>query len=310
LNRCPALSIVTSVYRTAQFLEPFATRLDAAANACGLADYEMIFVVDGSPDGALATLRELKAANPRVRVIELSRNFGHHAALWCGIEEADGKLVFLADSDLETPPEILVELHCALSNVETDVAFACRRERVEAWLGRSTSKIFWRVFSALADVRIHPNALTERLMRRRYVEALLRLGDRSLFLGGMMQWVGFCQVAVPVTRTQRAGPPSYSFARRAALAFDALTSFSTTPLKMLFAAGTGLAAVAVLAAMSLVAVKLAHPEFIMAGFTALAVLILFSLGLILAAIGLVGLYLGKVFLQTKMRPVYIVREEF
>jgi putative glycosyltransferase len=310
MNRCPALSIVTSVYRTAQFLEPLAARLDAAANACGLQDYEMIFVVDGSPDCAIAALLTLKAANPRIRVIELSRNFGHHAALWCGIEEADGKLVFLTDSDLETPPEVLIELHAAVSDAGTDVAFACQRERREAWPRRFTSQIFWRVFGALADVRIHPNALTERLMRRRYVEALLRLGDRSLFLGGMMEWVGFCQVAVPATRTRRAGPPSYSFARRAALAFDALTSFSTTPMKMLFATGTGLAVVAVLAAISLIVVKIAHPEFIMAGFTALAVLILFSLGSILAAIGLVGLYLGKVFLQTKMRPVYIVREEF
>jgi putative glycosyltransferase len=304
------VSIVTSVYGTAQFLEQFIARMHAAANSCGLSDYEMLFVVDGSPDHAIPLLRKLKAANSRLRIIELSRNFGHHAALLCGLEHARGDLIMLADSDLETPPEILCDLYAALADAEVDVAFAYRRERREAWLRRLASRLFWRVFNALADVRIHPSPLTERLMRRRYVEALLRLGDRSLFLAGMMQWVGFRQAPVPAAPTPRPGSPSYSWARRAALAFDALTSFSAVPMKLLFAAGTILAAVATVAAAVLIALKIARPGFVMHGFTAAAVLVLLSLGSILAAIGLLGLYLGKVFLQTKARPVYIVRDEF
>lgn len=297
------LSIVTSVYKTAQFLDEFERRASAAARDCGLDDYEILFIIDGSPDDAAGRLRGIKARNPRVRVVELSRNFGHHPALWCGLERAQGDLVFLTDSDLETAPEVLGELLAAMG--ENDAVFACRAEQ-QRW----SSRLFWRIFRALAEVPVAANMLTERLMRRHYVDALLRMNDRTLFLGGVMAWIGFRQMAVPVQRTRRSGPPSYRWWQRFALAFDALTSFSVAPLKILFAAGTALAAVSLIAGLALVVVKLANPAYIVQGFTALAVLLLFSVGSILGAIGLVGLYLGKAFLQTKARPVYIVREEF
>jgi putative glycosyltransferase len=263
----------------------------------------MIFVIDGSPDDAATRLRAIKARNPRVRVVNLSRNFGHHPALWCGLQRAKGELIFLADSDLETAPEVLSELLTALG--ENDAAFACRVAQ-ERW----TSRLFWRMFRAMAEVPIAANMLTERLMRRPYVDALLQMNDRTLFLGGMMAWIGFRQIAVPVKRTRRIGPPSYRRWQRCALAFDALTSFSVAPLKALFAAGVALAALSLTAGAALIAVKLVNPSYIVQGFTALAVLLLFSVGSILGAIGLVGLYLGKAFLQTKSRPLYIVREEF
>ena len=161
----------------------------------------------------------------------------------------------------------------------------------------------------MAHVDIHPNLLTERLMTRRYVDALLRMGDRGLFLGAMMHWIGFKQIAAPVGRTRRLGPSSYPWKSRAALAFDAVTSFSTAPLTFVFAAGSSTALLSLVAAAVLISIKLTNPAFIVHGFTAIAVLILFSLGLILAAMGLIGLYLGKVFLQTKQRPIYVIREE-
>jgi putative glycosyltransferase len=304
------LSVVTSVYRTAQFLEAFATRVDKAAQACGLPEYEMIFVVDGSPDDAIAVLQRLKLRYPAIRIVELSRNFGHHPALWCGLEQARGDLIFLADSDLETPPEVLIDLHTAMANSDSDVAFAWQREHVGSWPVRLTSQAFWWVFSVLAEVRMHPGVMTERLMRRNYLDALLRMDERTLFLAGMMQWVGFRQTPVPAKRTPRNGSPSYSWLQRATLAFDAITSFSVVPMKALFLAGAALAAIAMLGALSLVTLKLVHPHLVLPGFTALAVLLLFMLGSILAAIGIVGLYLGKVFLQTKHRPLYVVRREF
>jgi putative glycosyltransferase len=303
------LSVITTVYRTSQFLESFVSRVDKAARTCGLIDYEMIFVVDGSPDDAIAVLRQLKLRYPAIRAIELSRNFGHHPALWCGLEQARGDLIFLADSDLETPPEILIELHAAMENGDSDVAFAWQRERIGSWMHRWTSQVFWRVFGALAEVRMHPGVLTERLMRRSYLDALLSMNERTLFLAGMMEWVGFRQIPVAATRTPRTGSPSYSWLQRATLAFEAITSFSVVPMKALFIAGAGLAAIAMLSALILAALKLANPGLIVQGFTALAVLLLFSLGSILAAIGIVGLYLGKVFLQTKNRPIYVIRRE-
>jgi putative glycosyltransferase len=303
------LSVVTSVYRTAQFLDSFAERVDHAARACGLADYEIIFVVDGSPDDAIAVLQRLKLRYPIIRVIELSRNFGHHPALWCGLEQSRGDLIFLADSDLETPPEVLIDLHTAMAASDADVTFAWQRDHVGSWPVRITSRAFWWVFSVLAEVRMHPGVMTERLMRRNYLDALLTMDERTLFLAGMMQWIGFRQTPVPATRTPRSGPPSYSWLQRATLAFDAITSFSVVPMKALFLAGAALAAIAMFAALSLITLKLAHPALVLPGFTALAVLLLFMLGSILAAIGIVGLYLGKVFLQTKHRPLYVVRRE-
>jgi putative glycosyltransferase len=303
------LSVVTSVYRTGQFLDAFVQRVDLAVRQCGITDVEMIFVIDGSPDDAIAKLRELKIRYPVIRIIELSRNFGHHAALWCGLEHAKGDMIFLADSDLETPPEIFRELHAALADPPIDVAFTCRPQREDPLIRRVASTLFWKLFGLLADVEIPRNILTECLMRRRYLDALLTLGDRNLFLAGMMQWVGFRKVAVPVSRTRREGPSSYSFAQRVGLAFDALTSFSTVPMNLLFVVGLGIAALAVTAAGGLMVIKLCRPATIVPGFTAVATLILFSLGVIVCAIGLVGLYLGKVFLQAKGRPRYIARLE-
>ena len=303
------LSVVTSVYRTAQFLEAFVSRVDATARDCGLNEYELIFVVDGSPDDAISVLSRLKAHYPTIRVIELSRNFGHHPALWCGLEQARGDLIFLIDSDLETPPEILADLHAALLDGSADVAFAWQAQRKGNWLRRATSQAFWWLFGTLAEVRVHPGALTERLMQRPFVDALLSMNERTLFLAGMMEWVGFRQVPVAASRTIRAGAPSYSWARRVSLALDAISSFSTVPMKALFLVGIGLSALAMFAGLFIGALKLAYPSAILPGFTALAVLLLFSLGSILAAIGLVGLYLGKVFLQTKNRPLYVIRRE-
>ena len=161
------LSVVTSVYRTAQFLDAFAQRVDSAVRQCGIADVEMIFVIDGSPDDAIAKLRDLKVRYPVIRIVELSRNFGHHSALWCGLEHATGDMIFLADSDLETPPEIFRDLHAALMDPQMDVAFTSRPEREDPVLRRWASMLFWKLFGLLADVEIPRNILTECLMRRR-----------------------------------------------------------------------------------------------------------------------------------------------
>ena len=213
------------------------------------------------------------------------------------------------DKSLMQALEVLLDLHATMADGETDVAFAWQRERAGSRLRRWTSQTFWRMFSALGEVQVHPGVLTERLMKRRYVDALLEMNEGTLFLAGMMAWVGFRQTPVAAIRTQRVGPPSYSWPRRASLAFDAITSFSIVPMKLLFMTGAGIAAAAMLGALLLVALKLTDPEFVVQGFTALAVLLLFSLGTILAAIGMVGLYLGKVFLQTKHRPLYVIRRE-
>jgi putative glycosyltransferase len=304
------LSIVSSVYRTAAFLDRFHAECQAALDALGVADYEIILTIDGSPDDWRPTAERLKERDPRVRVIELSRNFGHHAALWCGLEHARGDLVFLIDSDLEVAPAVLIEFAAALAaDPDLDVVYACQArrggKRESAILGRG----FWAAFRLLSPVEVPANVLTERLMRRGYVDALLRLGDRNLFLAGMMHWAGFRQLGVVTAKRTREGPASYSLARRLALAIDAVTSFSDRPMHFLFAFGVLVAGGSFLAALWLVGLKLFDPGYVVHGYASIAVLILFSLGVTTGSIGLIGIYIGKIFVQTRGRPIYVVKRE-
>ena len=303
------LSVVTSVYSTARFMPEFVARVDAAARDSGLADHEIIAVIDGSPDDAVAVLQTLKGRFPHLRAIELSRNFGHHPALWCGLHEARGELVFLADSDLETPPELLGDLHVALAG-GADLAIGIQAGRPGPGARRLASAAFWRVFNACAGTVIRPGLVTERLLSRQFVDALLCLPDRTLFLTGMMDWLGFVSVTVPVQRGTRPGRPSYSTLRRVLLSVDAVTSFSVVPLRLMVLSGAVLTGLAVAAALMLSIVKLADPTAIVSGFTALAVLLLGMWGTLLAALGVLGLYVGNIFTQTKNRPLYVVRREF
>lgn len=304
------ISIVSSVYQTAGFLERFHAECRAALEQIGIADYEIILTVDGSPDDWKPVAARLKQADERVRVIELSRNFGHHAALWCGLEHARGDLVFLIDSDLEVAPAILVEFAKALAtDPDLDVVYACQDSRGGKLQSAILGRWFWAAFRLLSSVDIPANVLTERLMRRGYVDALLRLGDRNLFLAGMMHWAGFRQLGLVTVKRTREGPASYSFARRLLLSIDAITSFSEKPMYLLFTFGCLVAGASFLFALALAGFKMFAPGYVVKGYTSIAVLILFSLGVITGSIGLIGIYIGKIFVQTRGRPIYVVKRE-
>jgi putative glycosyltransferase len=243
-----------------------------------------------------------------VKVIELSRNFGHHAAIWCGLEHAKGELVFLIDSDLEVAPAILTEFNACLSrDPDVDVAYAYQEKRGGNLQTLAFGRLFWILFRHLSSVEIPPDVLTERLMRRTYVDALLRLGDRNLFLGGMMAWAGFRQVGVPTLKQTREGQASYSFARRLSLLVDAITSFSDLPMRYLFSFGSLISGVSFIVALLLILRKIINPEYVLQGFTFMAVLLLFTLGAMIGSIGLIGIYIGRIFVQTRARPIYIIK---
>lgn len=263
--------------------------------------------VDGSPDDWRAAVSAIKVRDARVTVIELSRNFGHHAAMWCSLEHSTGDLVFMIDSDLEVAPAILSDLNGKLqADPDLDVAFAYQSERGGNLQTALFGRVFWGIFRVLSSVDIPPNVLTERLMRRAYVDALLRLGDRNLFLAGMMYWAGFKQVGVPTVKRPRTGS-SYSLMRRLLLATEAITSFSNVPMQLLFAFGFLVAGASLLGAVLLIVRKILNPNTVLQGFTFLSVLLILSLGVITGSIGLLGIYIGKIFVQTRGRPVYVVK---
>lgn len=303
----PALSIVSTMYRSRVFLETFLAECLSAVHAAGCEDFEIVLVNDGSPDDSLAYVLQRRDSIPQLVVIDLSRNFGHHHAVQAGLRFARGEQVFLIDCDLEVRPGTLRTFITKQQETEADVVYGYQEARKGGWFEQISGAIFWKGINALSDVKIPENVLTERIMSRRYVDALLQLGDYNLFLGGMMSWTGFLQIGIPVAKTQREGRSSYTLRRRLQLMINAVSSFSSKPLTWLFNVGMLITLISFSYVGYLVFRKFAFGDALL-GFTSMMGLVAMSLGITTTALGLVGIYLGKVFNQVQNRPTYIVKD--
>jgi putative glycosyltransferase len=304
----PMLSIVTSVYRSERFVSTFIDEMVAAIGEAGVADYEMIFVNDGSPDGSMQRLIQARLENPRIKIVDLSRNFGHHKAVLAGLSYGKGSRVFVIDCDLEVRPGILPTFLDTLEATGADVVYGVQEKRKGALVERVGGSLFWRLYNILSETKIPENVLSERLMTRRYVDALLSLGDRNVFLGGMLYWAGFRQVGVIVEKKQREGASTYSFRKRFSLLLEAVTSFSTVPLKLVLATGLVVTMMAMAVGFALLVRKLVHPESVLEGFTSLMLVTIGMAGIVITMLGVVGLYIARIYTQTQDRPLFIVRE--
>jgi putative glycosyltransferase len=301
------LSIVSTLYRSSPFLPQFVAQCVAAAKTVGLPRFELILVNDGSPDDSLEVALELKRETREIVVVDLTRNFGHHYAAHAGLSVACGELVFLIDSDLEVSPYVLVDFHRELQRGAWDVVFGYQERRKGDRFERLSGALFWRAFNFASGTRVPTNVLTERLMRRRYVSWLLELGDRNLFMAGMMYWTGGKQQGIPVSKLSRGGSSTYNVARKLDLMVEAITSFSAAPLRWIFYAGALTAAASALFLLNLLTLKLLAPDRLAAGWPSLIGAIAFGVGLTNASIGLVGVYLSKVYAQVQGRPRYLIR---
>ena len=308
-SRCH-LSIVTCVYKSYPFLERFIELSMEALGAIGCSSFELIFVVDGSPDASLDFLLQKKKQIPQIVIIEFSRNFGHHYAAHAGLQYAKGDFVFLIDCDLEVSPLALINFYATATQEQCDVVYGYQDERKGGWFERWSGHLFWRMFNALSDTHVPLNIVTERVLSRRYVENLLKLGDRNLFLVGMMHWVGFKQVGQPVIKIQRRGASTYTLRKRFSLLVDAVTSFSAVPLRLLFYSGIFITAGALLFTVYLVINKIRYPDTVLLGFTSITVITLLSLGIVISSIGIVGIYLSKIFRQVQDRPLFVVKNVY
>lgn len=303
----PQLSIVTMVYKSLPFLEQFIAQSSAAArNVCG-DDYELVFVVDGSPDKSLEFLRDRQTNDPRIVIVDLSRNFGHHQAAWCGLHVARGERVFIIDCDLEVSPSVLEVFAERMQATRADVVYGYQEARAGTAARKTLGELFWRVFNWLSPTAVPRNICTERLMTRRYLEALLTMGDRNLFLAGMYFWVGFEQIGVPLQRKQREGKTSYNFFRRAQLMVRAISAFSSFPLQASFWIGLVIALSCMAYGSVLVIRRLLNPESVLSGFTTLSLLTSMSAGMIMMSLGVIGLYISRIYNQTQNRPVFLIR---
>lgn len=299
------ISVVTTLYKSSGWIREFYSRTVAAVESIAGNDYEIIMVNDGSPDDVLDIVVEIARSNARVTVVDLSRNFGHHKAIMAGLQHSSGENVFLIDCDLEEAPELLIDFEREKNQKELDVVYGVQTARKGGVIERVGGAIFYAGFNRLSGVELPRNILTARLMSRAYVKALLLHDERDLFLGGIMQLTGFRQLAMPVVKTAR-GETSYTLGRRLSLLLSAVTSFSAKPLHFIFFIGVGIFFVAMLCALFLL-IESAIGGNYLTGWTSLILSIWVLGGLSLASIGVVGIYLSKVFVEVKARPNTIVR---
>lgn len=301
------LSIVATLYRSALHLREFYARIKAVAEKI-TSDYEIILVNDGSPDNSQEIAEAICAGDPRVGVIELSRNFGHHKAMMTGLEHAQGELVFLIDSDLEEEPELLLRFWQAYQSSDADVIYGVQKERRGGWWERWTGRVYYRLLNWLSSDAIPTNVLTVRLMNRRYVRSLVRHREREICISGLWVITGFRQVPLPVAKLSR-NRTTYSLTRKLAIIVNHLTAFSNRPLIFIFYLGCFMLTFSSMAGLYLIVRRLFFQR-LLDGWPSLMVSLWFLGGLTVFCLGVIGIYLSKMFLETKQRPYTIVRAKY
>ncbi len=299
------LSVVATLYRSGRTLDAFYARVSPAAAAL-TDDYELVLVNDGSPDDSLDVALRLLARDARVRVVDLARNFGHHKAMMTGLAHARGALVFLIDSDLEEEPELLGAFHETMRASGADVVYGVQAARRGGLFERISGWVFFKLFNVLSDVPIPVNVVTVRLMTQRYVQALVSHRERETMIAGLWALTGFAQVPVPITKGQNSGS-SYSLSDKIAVLVNSVTSFSDRPLVLIFYLGMVIGLASSTAAAYLVVQRLFF-GVALPGWPSLIVSVWLLGGLMLGSLGIIGMYVSRIFIETKQRPYTIIRQ--
>jgi dolichol-phosphate mannosyltransferase len=302
----PEVSVVVPLYNEQENLPELHRRLTAALGALGCS-YELVLVDDGSRDATPHLLRELRRRDGHVTAVFLSRNFGHQAAISAGLDQALGRAVILMDGDLQDPPEVLDQF-LARWREGYEVVYAVRTKRKEGLLKRAGYAGFYRLLRAVSDLDIPLDSGDFCLMDRQVVEALKRLPERLRFVRGLRTFAGFRQTGLAYERAARhAGRPKYTFRALLRLAVDGLISFSGYPLSLV--TYLGLAAVALAGALTVwVILDALYNQETPRGWASTIIVVLFMSAVQLLSLGIVGEYVRRIFLETKGRPTYILRE--
>jgi glycosyltransferase involved in cell wall biosynthesis len=302
------VSIVVPFYNEEEAVEPFYRALCDVLDDITDTGFEIICVDDGSSDDTLQRLIFLVDHDSRFSTIELSRHFGKEAALSAGLDAAKGDAVIPIDADLQDPPELIPAL-IAEWQKGTDVVLPRRRNRdADAFLKRSTAKLFYRFHNRLSEVQIPPDVGDFRLVDKSVLEALKKLPERQRFMKGLFAWLGFKTMTIEYARKPRqAGSTKFSWLSLLNLSIEGLTSFSIEPLRLCAYAG-GLIAIMTLFYAGFILLRTLIQGIDLPGYASLLVAILFLGSLQLLSIGLLGEYVGRIYMETKQRPRYLVRK--
>ena len=298
------LSIVTTLYNSSSTVDEFCRRAVNAAEAV-TQDFEIVLVDDGSPDNSLDIACRLAKEDSRVRVVELSRNFGHHKALMTGLDHADGDLCFLIDSDLEEDPALLLTFLKELEAHNVDVVYGYQSSRKGSLVERVTGDLAYKLFNSLLSHPVPLNALTVRLMKRVYVNSLLLHRERQTVIGGLWVLTGYRQLGLPVNKLARS-KPTYSFWHRWHALIDSISAFSETPLVAIFYLGLAISCLSALMAAWLFIRRFFFGN-ILEGWVSVMLSVWFLGGVLIFCVGIIGIYISKIFIETKNRPYTIVR---
>jgi putative glycosyltransferase len=304
------LSIVSTLYNSEEYIPILLDNIIKVVDEIGINknSYEIILVDDGSPDNSLKVALDEVKKHPdvNIKIVELSRNFGHHKAIMAGFSNTSGNYVYLTDADLEVSPDYLKTFYNLIKKENVDVVFGVAKEREGFFIKKYLGGLFWKIFNFFSDTSVPPNITNERIMNRKYIDNLILIKEFNFFIGGIWYWVGFRQIPVTVEK-KLTNKTSYSFIKRIKLALEAVTSFSHKPLYYLFILGLATTFFSLGLLIFLVVRKILYPESILIGYTSLMGIILFSTGLIIMSLGLIALYVGKIFKEAKNRPSYIIK---
>lgn len=302
----PALSVVVPAFNESANVPAL---LDVLVPVlAGIGTFEIVFVDDGSTDDTLEVIRRHHALDARIRFVALSRNFGHQTALRAGLAHARGECVISMDADLQHPPELIREM-VARWRDGYDVVYTVREDaRSLPAVKRATSRLFYRVLNALSGVRIEAGAADFRLLSRRVLELLNGLDEQPFFLRGLVPWLGFKQIGIPYSpHDRRHGESKYTLRKMIALAADGITSFSVKPLLVAGALGAVVGAIALVYSLYAVYTRI-FTDAAVPGWTSVLVTVLWLGSMQLFVLGIMGQYLGKLFMQSKQRPSFVVRD--
>lgn len=307
-NQITMFSVVIPVYRGSPYLQELCLRLCSTLTRLG-GDYEIILINDASPDNSWDIIQQLTIADKRIQGIELSRNFGQHNAITAGLQASSGEWIVVMDCDLQDCPEEIEVLYNAIkSNRCADYAVAVRKERKDNFFKILMSKIFYTILGYLTETEQDPSIANFGLYHRKVIDAVLAMKDHVRFFPAMIQWVGFTGIKVPVNHASRQnGSSSYTLKKLFNLGFSVIISFSDKPLRLTVKGGLLISSLSFFYALFIL-VRALRGEITVSGWPSLIISIWFLSGLIISVMGMIGIYLGRTFEETKRRPVFIIRK--